>query len=67
MDVDIVLAETESALHSAVASKESDHRLMRSEMAEAMRTASRREIGIDTGKARYVTGLQVELPSFIGE
>ncbi len=67
VDVDIVLAETESALHSAVASKESDHRLMRSEMAEAMKTASRREVGIDTGKARYVTGLQVELPSFIGE
>ena len=67
VDVDIVLAETESALQSAVASKESDHRLMRSEMAEAMKTASRREIGIDTGKARYVTGLELKLPSFIGE
>ena len=49
--VDIVIAESESALQSAVASKESDHRLMQTEMAEAMRSATHREVGIDKGKS----------------
>jgi hypothetical protein len=64
--VDIVLANTESSLHSAVASKEADHRLMRSEMAEAMRSVSRRNIGIDKGKARYKPAINASIPSFLG-
>ena len=64
--VDIVLANTEASLHSAVASKEADHRLMRSEMAEAMRVTSRKNIGIDKGKVRYAPKINADIPSFIG-
>ena len=64
--VDIVLANTEASLHSAVASKEADHRLMRSEMAEAMRSTSRKNIGIDKGKVRYAPKIDADIPSFIG-
>lgn len=66
VNVDIVLAETESALQSAVASKESDHRLMQDEMAIAMQTATRRELGIDKGKAVYEPRRSVTLPAFLG-
>lgn len=66
VNVDIVLAETESALQSAVAQKESDHRLMQTEMATAMRDATLAEIGIDTGKTTYMAGESFALPSFIG-
>ena len=67
VDVDIVLADSESALQSAVANKESDHRLMQTEMAHAMRSATMREIGIDSGKIVYSAGIDAELPAFIGE
>jgi len=67
VEVDIVLADSESALQSAVASKESDHRLMQTEMAHAMRSATMREIGIDSGKIVYSAGIDAELPAFIGE
>ena len=65
--VDIVLAESESALQSAVANKESDHRLMQAEMANAMKSATMKEIGLDKGKAVYQVGESINLPSFLGE
>jgi len=65
--VDIVLAESESALQSAVANKESDHRLMQAEMANAMKSATMKEIGLDKGKAVYEVGESINLPSFLGE
>lgn len=65
VSVDIVLADSESALQSAVANKESDHKLMQTEMAKAMRSATMREIGLDKGKAVYVTGMDAAIPSFL--
>lgn len=66
VQVDIVLAETESALQSAVASKESDHRLMQDEMAKAMQTATRKELGMDKGKVIYEPRRAVSVPAFLG-
>lgn len=66
VDVDIVLAESESALQSAVASKEADHRLMQTEMAKAMQSASRQELGVDKGKAVYEPSRRVSVPQFLG-
>ena len=63
--VDIVLADSESALQSAVASKESDHRLMQTEMSKAMRSATMREIGLDRGKTAYSVGIEMQVPSFM--
>jgi len=65
VDVDIVMADSESALQSAIATKEADHKLMQSGMAKAMRSATRREIGIDKGKAKYITVTTAVMPSFI--
>ena len=65
VDVDVVVAETESALESAIANKSSDHRLMQSEMSHAMRSATHREIGLDKGKAIYITGKNAIIPSFL--
>lgn len=64
--VDIVLAETESVLQSTIANKESDHRLMQAEMADAMRSATLAEIGIDKGKKVYEAGEAIQLPPFLG-
>jgi hypothetical protein len=63
--VDIVLADSESALQSAVFNKEADHQLMQSGMAEAMRSATMKEIGIDKGKAIYVSQVDANIPSFL--
>ena len=67
VNVDIVLAESESALQSAIANKETDHRLMQSGMAAAMKTATWKQIGLDTGKVQYEKGHDMNLPSFLGE
>lgn len=65
VDVDIVLANSESAIESAIASKEADHLLMQTGMADAMRDATMREIGVDKGKVKYDPFVEVETPSFL--
>lgn len=67
--VDIVLADSESAITSAIARKESDHMLMRSGMAAAMRNASLAQLGIaaDRGKKIYEPSSPIVLPSFLME
>lgn len=65
--VDIVLADSESAITSAVARKETDHLVMRSEMAKAMRDATVAELGIvaDRGKSAYQPSVSINVPSFL--
>ena len=65
VNVDVIVAESESALSAAVASKESDHRLMQTEMADAMKSAMQRAIAADAGKMTYETSQPLQSPSFI--
>lgn len=66
VNVDIVLADSESGIQSVIANKETDHQLMQAGMAEAMREATMKEIGIDKGKAVYTTSVKLSVPSFLG-
>ena len=64
--VDIVIADDMHAVSSAVASKEADHRLMQTEMANAVK--GNHELSVDTQlKSRYNPGQTVSIPSFLGE
>ena len=65
--VDIIVADTESAIESAIATKQNDHRLMQSEMASAMRSPMRGQVGLSEGKAIYQPKSDFKLPSFLGE
>ena len=66
VNVDIVLADSESGIQSVIANKETDHQLMQSGMAEAMRDATMKEIGLDKGKVIYTPSVQLNVPSFLG-
>jgi superfamily II DNA or RNA helicase len=63
--VDIVLADSDSAIESAIARKEADHQLMQSGMAEAMREATLAELGIEREREIYVPTKAIELPAFL--
>lgn len=63
--VDIVLADSDSAIESAIARKESDHQLMQSGMAEAMRAATLAELGIERQREVYNAMELIKLPSFL--
>lgn len=64
--IDIVVADDMNAVSSAVASKESDHRLMQTEMANAMK--DRHELSVDTKlKSTYNPTNPVSIPSFLGD
>lgn len=65
VDVHIVLAETDSAIGSAIAKKESDFAAMRSGMAAAMRESSWREFGLDNQKQVYAPSVDVSLPRWM--
>lgn len=67
VDVHIVLAETDSAIGSAIARKESDFATMRSGMAAAMRDSSWREFGLDNQKKVYVPTMDVSLPRWMNK
>jgi superfamily II DNA or RNA helicase len=66
VDIHIVLAETDSAINSVIARKESDFAAMRSGMAEAMRSSTWEQFGLDNGKRAYFAGKPVSIPNFIG-
>ena len=66
VDIHIILAETDSAINATIARKESDFQAMRSGMAEAMRTSTWEQFGLDNGKKSYVPTTAVSLPSFLG-
>lgn len=63
--VDVILADSESALQSAVAKKEADHQLMQSEMSKAMKDATLAEFGIDKGKSIYISKTTADIPNFL--
>lgn len=62
----IVMAETESAIDSAIASKAADFDMMRAGMSEAMRDATLAEFGLDRPKQRYQRTNGITLPKWIG-
>lgn len=63
--VDIVLADSDSAIESAIARKEADHQLMQSGMAEAMKDATLAELGIEREREIYLPLKTIQLPSFL--
>jgi len=65
VDVHIVLADTESAINSAIARKESDFEAMRCGMADAMRESTLDEFGLREGKREYRATGKFSLPSFL--
>lgn len=62
----IVLADSESAISSAIARKESDFDAMRCGMAEAMRESTLDQFGLREGKRDYVSSGSFQLPGFLG-
>jgi superfamily II DNA or RNA helicase len=65
VDIDIVLAETDSAINASIARKESDFACMRSGMAAAMRNSTWQEFGLDDLKKEYTPTKEVRLPDWI--
>lgn len=65
VDVHIVIADSESAITSAIARKESDFDAMRCGMAEAMRDSTLAEFGLREGKRDYKPEGSFSLPSFL--
>lgn len=63
--VDIVTADTESAITSALARKELDHYLMQSGMADAMRKATLQELGIERVRDEYTPTKEITLPNWL--
>jgi len=63
--VDIVLADSESAIESAIARKEADHRLVQTGMADAMRDATMQEIAGEVARDQYTGTVRFELPHFL--
>lgn len=63
--VDIVLADSESAVESAIASKEADHKLMQTGMSDAMRSATLAELTGELIRDEYMPSVTFELPHFL--
>jgi len=66
VDVHIVLADTESAIESAIARKETDFDAMKSGMAEALSEYTLETFGLREGKTVYKSHENFKLPLFIG-
>jgi len=66
VNVHVVLAESEGAIHSAIARKESDFAAMRSGMSEAMRESTLEEFGLREGKTEYKSSGAFSVPHFLG-
>ena len=64
--VDIVLADSESAIESAIARKDADHALMQSGMSAAMRRATFAELGLEVERERYKPLADFVVPKFLG-
>lgn len=63
--IHIVIADSDSAIESAVARKESDHAVMQSGMAQAMSCSNGIEWNGDMLKQRYRPSVSIQVPSFI--
>jgi hypothetical protein len=65
VSVDIILADTESAIESAIATKEADHALMQSGMSMAMKDATLQELAGERIRDKYQPTIKLNLPSFL--
>jgi hypothetical protein len=65
VNVHVILAESESAINSAVARKEADFDAMRCGMSEAMRDATLDAFGLREGKTIYRPSKKMAIPAFI--
>lgn len=67
VDVHLVIADSETALQSAIARKENDFETMREGMAAAMRAKTLEEFGLDHGKQVYNPTVEMTLPNWLLE
>jgi superfamily II DNA helicase RecQ len=65
VDVHIVIADSESAITSAIARKQCDFEAMRCGMADAMRMSTLEEFGLREGKRSHVASEKFSVPSFL--
>ena len=65
VDVHIILADTETAIESAISRKQADHELIKSGMADAMLESQRIVFGGDIPKSKYVAENKIKLPNFL--
>ncbi len=65
VNVHIVLAESDTAIDSVIARKESDHLLMQSGMSQAMKRSMLANLGIDRAREKYVATKPIVLPPFL--
>lgn len=65
VQIHIVIADSDSAIQSAVARKEADHAVMQSGMSQAMARSSGVQFNSDMLKQRYVTKVRFTVPAFL--
>lgn len=65
VNVHIILADSDSAIESAIARKEADHHLMQCGMAEAMKNAMLEKLGVDRQRVEYIAEKPISLPLFL--
>lgn len=63
--IHIVIADSDSAIQSAVARKEADHAVMQSGMSQAMARGNGSTINSDMIKQKYITKVRFSIPSFL--
>lgn len=63
--VDVIVADSDSAIESAVARKESDHLLMQSSMVDAVREFGIGNVSADLKRAKYEAVTNIQLPNFL--
>jgi superfamily II DNA or RNA helicase len=65
VNIHIVIADSDSAIESALARKESDHAVMQSGMSQAMSRGNIGSVNADMLKQKYVSDLGLIVPSFL--
>lgn len=65
VNVHIILADSDSAIESAIARKETDHLLMQSGMAQAMKPAMLETLGVERQREDYMANETIRLPNFL--
>jgi len=63
--VDVIVADSDSAIESAVARKESDHLLMQSSMVDAVKEYGIGNISSDLKRSVYCAENKIQLPNFL--
>jgi hypothetical protein len=65
VQIHIIIADSDSAIQSAVARKEADHAVMQSGMSQAMARSNGVQFNSDMLKQRYVTKVRFVVPAFL--